>query len=128
MCGIAGELTNGRPADVAAVARMTEAMEPRGPDGRGMWSHGRIAFGHQRLKVIDLTERAAQPMVDAELGLACVFNGCVYNHHQLRRELEGHGYRFFSTGDTEVILKAYHRWGERCVERFAGMFAFAVAE
>ena len=128
MCGIAGELTTGRPAHVAAVARMTEAMEPRGPDGVGLWSHERIGFGHRRLKVIDLSERAAQPMVDAELGLACVFNGCIYNHHELRRELEGHGYRFFSTGDTEVILKAYHRWGERCVERFVGMFAFAVAE
>ena len=128
MCGIAGELTQGRPADAAAVAAMTEAMEPRGPDGVGMWAHGRVAFGHRRLKVIDLSDRAAQPMVDPELGLACVFNGCIYNHHELRRELEGHGYRFFSTGDTEVILKAYHRWGERCVERFAGMFAFAVAE
>jgi asparagine synthase (glutamine-hydrolysing) len=128
MCGIAGEIVREGPPDVEAVARITEAMLSRGPDGTGVWSHGRVALGHRRLKIIDLTERAAQPMVDTELGLAVVFNGCVYNHRELRHELEGHGYRFFSDGDTEVVLKAYHRWGERCVERFAGMFAFAVAE
>jgi asparagine synthase (glutamine-hydrolysing) len=128
VCGFAGELTAGRPADAAAIARMTETMQPRGPDGVGLWTHGRIGFGHRRLKVIDLSERAAQPMVDSELGLTVVFNGCVYNHRELRAELEGHGYHFFSSGDTEVVLKAYHRWGDRCVERFAGMFAFAVAE
>jgi asparagine synthase (glutamine-hydrolysing) len=128
MCGIAGELARGRPADAAAVQRMVEVLEPRGPDGAGLWSHGSIAFGHRRLKIIDLSERAAQPMTDSELGLTVVFNGCVYNHRELRRELEGHGYRFFSDSDTEVVLKAYHRWGEACVERFHGMFAFAVAE
>ncbi len=67
-------------------------------------------------------------MVDEELRLALVFNGCVYNHHELRRELEGHGYRFRSTSDTEVILAAYHRWGVRCVDRFLGMFAFVIHE
>ena len=128
MCGIAGEIARNRPADMAAVARMTEAMVSRGPDGSGQFAHDRVAFGHRRLKIIDLTERAAQPMVDAGLGLAGVFNGCVYNHRELRRELEGHGYRFFSHGDTEVVLKAYHLWGARCVERFVGMFAFAVME
>jgi asparagine synthase (glutamine-hydrolysing) len=128
MCGIAGEIARGRPADVAAVQRMTDVLAPRGPDGVGMWAHEGVAFGHRRLKVIDLSERGAQPMVDAELGLAVVFNGCVYNHRELRRELENHGYRFFSDSDTEVVLKAYHRWGEHCVERFMGMFAFVVAE
>ena len=66
-------------------------------------------------------------MIDPEPGLAIVFNGCIYNFRELRRELQGKGYRFFSTGDTEVILKAYHAWGPRCVERFLGMF-FAIAE
>ena len=67
-------------------------------------------------------------MVDSELGLAAVFNGCIYNYQELRAELEGHGYRFFSTSDTEVLLKAFHRWGTDCVDHFLGMFAFAVAE
>ncbi len=67
-------------------------------------------------------------MVDEELRLAMVFNGCVYNHHELRRELQGHGYRFTSVSDTEVILKAYHHWGTACVERFVGMFAFVISE
>src|SRR3712207_2639835 len=67
-------------------------------------------------------------MVDPELGLTMVFNGIIYNYRELRAELQAAGYRFFSTSDTEVVLKAYHRWGARCVERFLGMFAFAVVE
>lgn len=67
-------------------------------------------------------------MVDSGLGLTVVFNGCIYNHEDLRAELEGKGYRFFSTGDTEVIAKAYHAWGEDFVHRMNGMFAFAIAE
>ena len=103
-------------------------MGDRGPDGWGLWAQGPVALGHRRLKIIDLTERGAQPMVDPELGLAVVFNGCVYNHHELRRELEAAGYRFFSTSDTEVLLKAYHRWGDACVEHLSGMFAFCMVE
>ncbi len=128
MCGIAGELAVGDRADVGAVDRMAEALAPRGPDGRGAWAHDGIALGHRRLRIIDLSERASQPMVDPELGLAVVFNGCIYNHRELRRELEAEGLRFFSDSDTEVVLKAFGRWGERCVERFKGMFAFALAE
>ncbi len=67
-------------------------------------------------------------MVDAELGLAVVFNGCIYNYRELRDELSGHGYRFFSTSDTEVIGKAYHRWGEDFVDHLVGMFALAIHE
>jgi asparagine synthase (glutamine-hydrolysing) len=85
---------------------MTAVMARRGPDAAGTWSHGRVALGHRRLKIIDLTEAGAQPMVDAELGLTIVWNGCIYNYKELRRELEGHGYRFFSHSDTEVLLKA----------------------
>jgi asparagine synthase (glutamine-hydrolysing) len=128
MCGIAGEIRFGGAPDVAAVARITATMAPRGPDGSGLHAAGSIALGHRRLKIIDLSERGAQPMIDSELGLTAVFNGCIYNYQELRVELEGHGYRFFSTSDTEVLLKAFHRWGPGCVERFLGMFAFAVAE
>ncbi|WIM95087.1 N-acetylglutaminylglutamine amidotransferase [Actinoplanes oblitus] len=129
MCGIAGEIRYGeRPADAEAVRRMLPVLESRGPDGEGLWEHGRIVLGHRRLKIIDLSDAGRQPMTDPDLGLTVVFNGCVYNYRELREELRGYGYRFFSTSDTEVILKAYHRWGADCVTRFFGMFAFAVAE
>jgi asparagine synthase (glutamine-hydrolysing) len=129
MCGIAGELrVDGRLPDIGAVARMADAMAPRGPDGAGVWSAGGVALGHRRLAIIDLSKRGHQPMVDSELGLSVVFNGCIYNHRELRRELEGAGYRFFSSSDTEVLLKGWHRWGEGLVDRLVGMFAFAIAE
>jgi asparagine synthase (glutamine-hydrolysing) len=107
---------------------MTGALAPRGPDGTGIIARGAAAFGHRRLKIIDLSENAAQPMTDPELGLTIVFNGCIYNYPELRKELQQAGYRFFSHGDTEVILKAWHKWGEACVERFHGMFAFVITE
>ncbi|MGE0233136.1 MAG: N-acetylglutaminylglutamine amidotransferase [Flavobacteriaceae bacterium] len=129
MCGIAGEIRfDEKFADAETVARMAGAMAPRGPDGSGMFAQGRIAFAHRRLRIIDLSDNSAQPMSDPELGLTVVFNGCIYNYPELRDELTAKGYRFFSHGDTEVILKAYHAWGEACVERFHGMFAFAIAE
>jgi asparagine synthase (glutamine-hydrolysing) len=129
MCGIAGEIRfDGSAPDVEAVARITAEMHRRGPDGSGIYSIGAIALGHRRLKIIDLSERGAQPMVDPELGLAAVFNGLIYNYRELRAELESAGYHFFSTSDTEVLLKAFKHWGPACVERFLGMFAFAVAD
>jgi len=129
MCGICGEITfDGRSADVAAVTRMTGAMAARGPDSDGVVAHGPVAFGHRRLSIIDLTSHGAQPMVDSDLGLTLVFNGCIYNYRELRVELEAAGYRFFSTADSEVLIKAFHKWGPQCVERFKGMFAFAIAD
>jgi asparagine synthase (glutamine-hydrolysing) len=129
MCGISGELRfDGAPPDVAAVARMSDRLAPRGPDGQGLWSSGSAALGHRRLAIIDLSRRGDQPMVDPDLGLTIVFNGCIYNHRELRSRLEGEGYRFFSTSDTEVLLKAYHRWGDAFVEELVGMFAFCITE
>ncbi len=129
MCGICGELRfDGAAASRDAVARMAEIMAPRGPDASGLFAQGALALGHRRLSIIDLTTHGQQPMVDPELGLAIVFNGCIYNYPELRRELGEAGYRFFSTSDTEVILKAFHAWGAGCVERFHGMFAFAIWE
>src|SRR5437899_4433705 len=129
MCGIAGEVrVDGRLPDVGAVACMADVMAPRGPDGAGVWSTGRVALGHRRLAIIDLSGRGHQPMVDTELGVAVVFNGCIYNHRELRRELEAAGHRFVSTSDTEVLLKGWREWGEGLVDRLAGMFALAVAE
>ncbi|MGO4462873.1 N-acetylglutaminylglutamine amidotransferase [Streptomyces sp. M-16] len=129
MCGLSGEVRfdGGRP-DLAAVERMADTLESRGPDGRGAWSQGAVALGHRRLKIIDLSDRGAQPMTDARLGLTVVFNGCIYNHRMVRGRLEDIGYRFFSDSDTEVLVKAYAQWGLECVDRLVGMFAFAIVE
>ncbi len=129
MCGFAGELRldDARP-DVAAVDRMAAMMDDRGPDGGGVWSNGRIALGHRRLSIIDLSEAGAQPMVDPDLGITVVFNGCIYNYPQLRQALSAAGHRFFSTSDTEVIAKAYKQWGEDFVDHLLGMFAICLHE
>ncbi len=127
MCGICGQIgLNGKKASVQTVAAMTEMMHKRGPDARGLFVQNNTALGHRRLKIIDLSESAQQPMVDNSLGLSIVFNGAIYNYKELRADLEKKGYTFFSTGDTEVILKAYHAWGSNCLDRFNGMFAFAI--
>ncbi len=129
MCGFCGEIRfDGTQVDLGALGAMSASMIPRGPDGHGVWAQGGVALAHRRLSIIDLSTHAGQPMVDSELGLTVAFNGCIYNYQELRAELEGRGYRFFSHGDTEVVLKAFHAWGEDCVQRFFGMFAFAVAE
>jgi asparagine synthase (glutamine-hydrolysing) len=128
VCGFAGELARSGPPDLHAVLRMSDEVARRGPDGAGAWAGAGVALAHRRLAIIDLSSRGAQPMVDSELGLAAVFNGCIYNHHELRAQLAGEGYRFFSTSDTEVLLKAWHRWGDRFVDRLAGMFAFCLVD
>jgi len=127
MCGICGELRfDGGEPDLGGLQRMMTSLARRGPDHEGIYTDGPLAFGHRRLAIIDLSAHSHQPMVDKALGLALVFNGTLYNYRELRRELAALGYRFFSEGDTEVLLKAYHAWGEDCVQRFNGMFAFAV--
>jgi len=127
MCGICGELNfDGAPPELASIRRMLDRLERRGPDHEGSWSDGALAFGHRRLSILDLSERSHQPMLDPALGLSVVFNGTIYNFRELRTQLEARGHRFFSTGDTEVILKAYAEWGGDCVRHFKGMFAIAV--
>ena len=107
---------------------MGATMTNRRPDGNGVWASGPLALSFRRLKIIDLSEQGSQPMVDSELGLTITFNGCIYNYPELREMLEKKGYRFFSSSDTEVLLKAYHHWGENFVDRLKGMFAFCIAE
>lgn len=127
MCGICGEVRfSGGTADRDAIERMLPAVARRGPDGSGISEHGAACFGHQRLSVIDLSERSAQPMVDSETGVALVFNGAIYNYKLLRSELIERGHSFRSSGDTEVILRGYLEWAESVVERLSGMFAFAI--
>jgi asparagine synthase (glutamine-hydrolysing) len=129
VCGFAGEVRfDGRAVDVDALGRMSARLEPRGPDSAGMWLGGPLGLAHRRLTIIDLSRSGEQPMIDPELGLSLVFNGCIYNYRELRAELEEKGYRFFSSSDTEVILKGYAHWGTRCVEHFLGMFAFVIVE
>ncbi len=129
MCGIVGEVRfDASSADVGALQRGCNRLAPRGPDGSGIFALGPVGLGHRRLSIIDLSPAGSQPMVDADLGLAIVFNGCIYNYPALRDELAALGHRFFSHSDTEVVLKAYREWGTRCVDHFNGMFAFAVAE
>ncbi len=129
MCGIAGEIRfDGKPASRDTVARMNEIQRPRGPDSHGVWQREHVALGHTRLKIIDLSDNGAQPMVDAGLGLTLVFNGCIYNYPQLQQQLKQAGHTFRSNSDSEVILKAYAEWGEDCVQHFNGMFAFVIVE
>ncbi|MEH6824637.1 MAG: N-acetylglutaminylglutamine amidotransferase [Motiliproteus sp.] len=128
MCGIAGEISFSGCPSVAVVGQMLDHLAHRGPDATGMYSQDNICLGHRRLKIIDLSNHANQPMVDAQLGLTLVFNGCIYNYRHLRQELEQLGYHFFSKSDTEVILKAYAQWGEQCLDKFNGMFSFAIFE
>jgi len=127
MCGICGEYRfDGSLPDLNHIQKMMEKIEKRGPEHGGTFSDGALAFGHRRLSILDLSEKANQPMVDSHLSLSLVFNGTIYNHPELRKELQAKGHTFFSTGDTEVILKAYAEWGRDCVKRFLGMFAIAI--
>jgi asparagine synthase (glutamine-hydrolysing) len=128
VCGFGVELRRDAPPDRAALERMRDSLAPRGPDGEGLWLDGSAGMVHRRLAIIDLSELGAQPMRDDALGLAVVFNGCIYNHRELRAELERLGHSFTSTSDTEVVLRGWREWGEGVLERLAGMFAFALLE
>jgi len=126
MCGIAGSYL--WPDGGPLTDRLTRIIAHRGPDATGRYSHpagdGEVHFGHTRLSIIDLSETGAQPMVAD--GLALTYNGEIYNAPELRAELESHGVRFRGTSDTEVLLRAWRRWGADCLPRLRGMFAFAV--
>lgn len=103
-------------------------MAPRGPDAWGFHSQGPVALGHRRLKIMDLSDGSAQPMVEPDLGLSISFNGAIYNFPELREELQALGYHFRSSGDTEVLAKAWHAWGKDMLPRLNGMFALAIWE
>ena len=127
MCGIAGQLNfGGRPVDRARVAAMTDRLAHRGPDGSDVRTFGCAGLGHRRLKIIDLSDAARQPMSNEDGSIWLIYNGEIYNYVELRRELEGAGHRFASATDSEVIIHGYEQWGEACLHRFNGMFAFAL--
>ena len=127
MCGICGQFRfDSENVSSKTLTSMMSKLARRGPDSNGKWLEGKIGFGHQRLSIIDLSSNGNQPMVDDLLKLTLVFNGTIYNYKSLRSKLIGKGYTFFSRSDTEVIIKAYHYWGEDCVNYLDGMFAFCV--
>jgi len=127
MCGIVGIVnTNGRPVDADRLERMTAAIAHRGPDGTGSTVDGAVGLGNRRLAIIDLSPLGAMPMAAEDGAFVITYNGELYNFLELRHELEQCGHRFRSRTDTEVVLRSYIEWGERCVDRFNGMFAFAI--
>ncbi len=128
MCGIAGLATIERPSPRELVVRMRDTLRHRGPDDEGAWwsDDGRIALGHRRLSIIDLSSAGRQPMTDGAGELQIVFNGEIYNYQDLREELATRGHHFRTRTDTEVILEAYREWDVQCLARLNGMFAFAL--
>jgi asparagine synthase (glutamine-hydrolysing) len=128
MCGIAGIISHGRVIeDDAPIHRMTAAIAHRGPDGDGHYVRENVALGHRRLAIID-PAAGKQPMANEDETVWVTFNGEIYNFAELRRQLEGYGHRFKTRCDTEVIVHAFEQWGDECVRRFRGMFAFCVVD
>src|SRR5260370_25215033 len=150
MCGITGLLSlQGAPIDPTVLQRMPDRQAHRGADGEGFllgwegesgFAHKlvahtrqwdgrapvRMAVGHRRLAILDLSDRGLQPMSAGDGKCWIVFNGEIYNRRELRTELEGRGYAFGTRTDTEVLLQAYREWGEDCLPRLQGMYAFAI--
>lgn len=127
MCGIVGRLNfDGSPVDTVELVEARDRLLSRGPDGAGSWAEGPTGLAHRRLSVLDLSERGAQPMSSADGSVVITYNGEIYNFQELREELSASGYRFSTRSDTEVILAAYLEWGMECLQRFNGMFAFAL--
>lgn len=125
MCGIAGilEFNNSHPNDLV-IRKMTRALAHRGPDAEGTWIENKIALGHRRLSIIDLSSAANQPFTDNSGRYIIAFNGEIYNYNEVKSQIPG--YAFKTTSDTETIVAAYAKWGAHCVDYFRGMFAFAV--
>ncbi len=129
MCGIAGIVRlDGASVSADTIGVLTDLIAHRGPDDAGVHVDGHVGLGHRRLSIVDLSPAGHQPMASGDGSLWIVFNGEIYNHEALRAELIGLGHAFRSTTDTEVILAAYRQWGEACVHRFEGMWAFAIWE
>ena len=129
MCGICGIIrTDGSEIDRALIQRMNDLAAHRGPDGDGLYLEPGVALGHRRLAILDLNPRGRQPMAWMDGRFQIVFNGEVYNYLEIRRELEGLGLRFLTGTDTEVIVAAYATWDEACLDRFNGMWAFAILD
>ncbi len=126
MCGIAGVLrTDGNSADARVIRSMTDIIAHRGPDGSGFYVQGEVALGHRRLSIIDLAT-GGQPMSNEDDSVWITYNGEIFNHADVRPELEVAGHRYKSHCDTETVIHAYEQYGDHCLTRFRGMFAFAI--
>src|SRR5438128_1664559 len=131
MCGIVGSFhPEGRTASADVIVRMRDRMAHRGPNGCGLWASAdrRCRLGHRRLSIIDLSDTAAQPMTNRAGTVAVTFNGEIYNHADLRSDLQALGTYDWKTdhSDTEVLLHAYEEWGLDFVQRLYGMFAVGI--
>lgn len=127
MCGIAGIFNlNREPVDSASIQKMTAMLSHRGPDGQGLYIDDFIALGHRRLAILDLSPLGSQPMVSDDKNYAITYNGEIYNYLEIKADLESLGHQFRSHSDAEAVLHAYIEWGDKCVHRFNGMFAFAI--
>jgi asparagine synthase (glutamine-hydrolysing) len=127
MCGIAGIINlNHQPVAHNQIKAMTDVIAHRGPDGEGQYIDGYVGLGHRRLAIIDLSPAGHQPMQTRDGRYIITYNGEIYNFKELRIQLEALGYQFRSYTDTEVVLNAYAQWGPQCLEKFNGMFAFAI--
>jgi asparagine synthase (glutamine-hydrolysing) len=127
MCGIAGAVS-AAPIEPGLMIEMRDSLAHRGPDHAGLWlaRDARVCFGHRRLAIIDLNPEANQPFISHDGRLVITFNGEIYNFQNLREELSKHGVSFRTHSDTEVLVEAFRYWGEHCLERLSGMFAFAI--
>src|SRR3954447_22472090 len=127
MCGIAGIVSSDRltPGAATRASAMGNSITHRGPDEAGLYSDERAALAHRRLSIVDLST-GQQPLSNEDGTVWVVFNGEIYNHADVRADLEAHGHRYRTKSDTETIVHAYEQWGEACVHRFRGMFAFAI--
>lgn len=127
MCGIAGIIKKDKKAVMKSeIKKMTDILVHRGPDSSGKYIENNIGFGHRRLSILDLSCAGTQPMVSHDGNYIITFNGEIYNYLEIKEELIAEGSVFFNNTDTEVILESYKRWKEDCVNKFNGMWAFAI--
>ena len=127
MCGISGIFNfNGAPVDAKQVSEMNRIILHRGPDGNGVFAENNVGIGSTRLAMIDLREIANMPLYDTENRFVIVFNGEIYNYIEVGNELKKKGYKFHTDSDTEVVINAYKEWGEDCLHKLNGMWAFAI--
>jgi len=128
MCGIAGIISSNNSLNINRMTDVLKVIQHRGPDGEGIWmsENNKVLLGHRRLSIIDLSVSANQPMISNDNDIIIVFNGEIYNYKELKEQLFSYGFEFKTNSDTEVIIQAYQKWGYDCLNKFNGMFAFAI--